>query len=168
MANGQCAMSINLRPSSWLIPILWPIIWAIVPASKCGSYTLISTLIPTAFVVHTVSGTATPASPPANVSPLKWNKFNVGWSFGMLLTYYYIDTDIRKRNRTVHKLRLQIDFIVFSLELIEVFFFFTEKVTVGCLLYERKFRTIFSFINHFCAENCLLKCKPRQKLYDGK
>lgn len=60
----------HLRPSSWLIPTLWPIICAIVPASKCGSYTLISTLIPTAFGVHTVSGTETPASPPLNVSPL--------------------------------------------------------------------------------------------------
>lgn len=63
-------MEIYLRLSSWLIPTLWPIMWAIVPASKCGSYTLISTLMPTAFVVQTVSGTATPASPPANVSPL--------------------------------------------------------------------------------------------------
>lgn len=40
------------------------------PASKCGSYTLISTLIPTDFGVQTVSAAAIPDSPPTNVSPL--------------------------------------------------------------------------------------------------
>lgn len=56
-----------------------------VPASKCGSYTFISTLMPTAFVVHTVSGTATPASPPANVSPLKIKKIGFNYTvFGLI------------------------------------------------------------------------------------
>lgn len=61
-----------LRPSSCPIPMLWPIMCAIVPANKCGSYTLMSTLMPTDFGVHTVSGTATPDSPPTNVSPLQF------------------------------------------------------------------------------------------------
>lgn len=65
---------INLLPSSWLIPILWPIMCAIVPASKWGSYVFKSTLIPIDLGVHTVSGTATPDSPPWNDSPLQKNK----------------------------------------------------------------------------------------------
>lgn len=71
-----------LRPSSCPIPMLWPIMCAIVPANKCGSYTLISTLMPTAFGVQTVSGAAIPASPPANVSPLHFR-------FWSALFYWY-------------------------------------------------------------------------------
>jgi hypothetical protein len=46
---------------------------AMVPANKCGSYVLMSTLMPTALAVQTVSGTDIPASPPTKVSPLMEN-----------------------------------------------------------------------------------------------
>ena len=62
---------LNLLLSSCPMPILCPIMCAIVPASKCGSYVLMSTLIPTALAVQTVSGTDIPASPPEKLSPLK-------------------------------------------------------------------------------------------------
>ena len=52
--------------------MLCPIIWAMVPARRCGSYALMSTLMPTDLAVQTVSGTAIPDFPPWNdVSPLQ-------------------------------------------------------------------------------------------------
>uniref|UniRef100_A0A2M4DNR7 Putative secreted protein n=1 Tax=Anopheles darlingi TaxID=43151 RepID=A0A2M4DNR7_ANODA len=73
------------RLSSWPMPMLWPIMCAIVPASRCGSYGFISTLIPTAFGVHTVSGTDIPTSPPANVSPVN------SWVVSLSILYKFLD-----------------------------------------------------------------------------
>lgn len=69
-SENQYSNKFRLLLSSWPIPMLCPIMWAIVPAKRCGSYVLMSTLMPTALAVQTVSGTDMPASPPEKLSPL--------------------------------------------------------------------------------------------------